>query len=411
MTEQNSGTADSSHYGPVDPGSAPVLMGRGGDLNSARLRVTAAVMTHPKRLPGARQVLARLAPLEARLAVDPQPDGPPTSMRSAQIAFAVGEAGVTHHLVVQDDVWLPEGFADAACQAMSLHPDRPISFFVEWGSPTATLARWAALTGVNWVPVINPYVPTLALALPRRLSTELARYLQDEATAEMADDIAVRRFLRRAGKSALVAVPNLVEHLEFPSLTGNDGHGVRRSACVLPEVVPTFDNRVLLEVPRLVPFVAWTHGVSTVIDTADETLATRRPTADVLTTWGTSRSELFAAYESALQGRTASLRQRATVCHTYLFEVWLTAAAMGAIQQTQWPASIANLSSRLDDPAAVQALRTMAPGALRLFVDPDTLLSDADELTALWLDAMEYGAAHCNADLDSAFHGLSPVGS
>ncbi len=68
-------------------------------------------------------------------------------MRTARRAFAAATAEATHHLVVQDDVSLADGFLDALGATVALHPEAALSLFVEWGSRTAYLARWAAFTG------------------------------------------------------------------------------------------------------------------------------------------------------------------------------------------------------------------------------------------------------------------------
>ncbi len=346
--------------------------------------LSAAVMTHPARLPAAHQVRAALAPLPVTLAVDPEPDAKPAAMRSARLAYAAADPHATHHLVVQDDVWLPDGFAEAAAASLAQQPDAAISFFVEWGSRTAVLVRWAALTGASWVPMVNPYMPTQAIALPAHLALELAAFLRTESDEADPDDEAVLRFLRRRGTRMLVSVPNLAEHRDLPSLTGNEGHGVRRSACVLGGRSAPLGSAVLA-LPPLLPFLAWTTGRSTTIDTGDGTYSTRRPTLDVLAGRGYDRERLSATYRQVLAGLADPETLRAGVGDTYLTEVWTTAVATGVLGREQWPAA------RFDSPVARQALRTLAPGALRTFVDFGVLEQRADDLATLVTAGVRYG--------------------
>jgi hypothetical protein len=338
--------------------------------------VSAAVMAHPSRVEAARDVAARLAPLPVRLALDPEPDGPPSSMRAARLAFAAAAHGASHHLVVQDDVAVPPNFAVSATQAIARHPDAAVSLFVEWGSRTATLVRWAALTGVSWVPMVNPYMPTIALALPAAVADELAGFLRTEATIEEADDEAVIRFLRRAGVPMLVSVPNLVEHLEFPSLTDNTGQGVRRATCLAADGTSSFGEAVL-DIPPLLPFQPWANGRAMTIDTTDPTFTARRPTLEVLTALGADPDALKAAGPA----------------EPYEFDVWLTAVAMGVVQRCVWPDSLVELGARLASPLGVSALTSLAPGGLRRHVDFDTLLKRADELRARAEHGLRYGVA------------------
>lgn len=170
--------------------------------------LTASVMTHPLRATRAESLCSELGPEHAWAAVDPHPQGPPSALRSARVAFAqAAREKEGHHLVLQDDVILSSGFVDAVQDAVTEFPESALSFFLEWGSRTAYLARWAAFTGADAVSVINPYMPTLAMVLPRRIAVELARFLELQGRANEPDDREVLRFLRGAGIPMLVMVP------------------------------------------------------------------------------------------------------------------------------------------------------------------------------------------------------------
>ena len=350
--------------------------------------LSASVMAHPSRSASAHRVLADLGLENARVAFDPEPDGPASSLRSARLAYAdAARFPGTHHLVLQDDVTFSRGFVESALTCLSHHPDSAVSFFVEWGSRTASLARWAVFTGAAAVPVVNPYVPTQALALPRALAVDLARFLTEDVEHGEADDEAVRRFLRARGVQALVMVPNLVEHEDLPSLTGNNEHGARHSVCFAPEGAA--HEASVLEPPRLLPMVGWNVGRAVIVDLHDDVPATRRPTLDVLCAWGATESGLRAALDRASGPRPYP------VAPDLLFEAWITAVAMGALQEGHWPGTVRPLRGRLDEPLVARALATLVPGALRVFADPVALGRRADDLALLVLAAMEYGAAHC----------------
>ncbi|RKS09105.1 hypothetical protein DFP74_4834 [Nocardiopsis sp. Huas11] len=359
----------------------------------SRVRLSASVMAHPDRSASAHRVLADVGVENARVAFDPEPDGPASSLRSARLAYADADLypGSTHHLVLQDDVTFSRGFVESARACLSLHPDSAVSFFVEWGSRTAFLARWAVFTGAAAVPVVNPYVPTQALALPRRLAVDLARFLTEDVEHGEADDEAVRRFLRGRGVPALVMVPNLVEHEDLPSLTGNNEHGARHSVCFAPEGA-AHDGSVL-DPPRLLPMVAWNVGRAVVVDLHDDVPATRRPTLDVLGEWGATESVLRGALDRVVGARAYP------VGPDLLFQAWITAVALGALQEGHWPGTVGALRGRLGEPLVARALATLVPGALRVFTDPVALSRRADDLALLVLAAMEYGAAHCRPGL------------
>lgn len=370
---------------PIEHSSGPTT-GQPG-----RPVVSAAVVTHPRRLVDAQQVAARLAPLDPCIAVDPDPAGQPGALRSARLAFAATSSDSSHHVVLQDDVAVSDHFLDAVGRTAELYPGAAVGFFVEWGSPTATMARWAAFTGATAVPVVNTYVPTQALAVPSTLSRRLARFLREECRIGDADDEQILRFLRRTGTRTLVVVPNLVEHLELPCTTGHAWQGVRRSVCWRPDD-PVGERPVVLDVPGLVPFFQWTVGLSLVIHTEAGVTPDWRPTVDVLGEWGAGPRHLRSAYRA---GWPSSL-DREVLEHRigteFLFQLWVTAAAMGAIQAQRWPSSLGVLDRLTEHPVAAHALRTMAPGALRRVVGLDFVADHADELDALLVEAMRFGA-------------------
>ncbi len=340
--------------------------------------LSASVMTHPRRIADARRVLDSLGVADACIAVDPEPDGPPSSLRASQVAFSSAERfGSTHHLVLQDDVRVCADFAASVRDAAERNSGAALSLFVEWGSRTAYLTRWAVFTGAGAVPVVNPYMPTLALLLPRDLAVDMGRFMAD--AEGRSDDRAALRFLRERGTPALVAAPNLVEHEDLPSIKGNDGHGLRRSACFAAEGA-RFGGPVL-DLPPLLPFLRWNTGEAVVIDTGDDVPGAHRPTAGVLAEWGAAPEELRRDCAEHLGSDSGPL-----------FALWTTAAAFGAVQQQHWPGTVAGLRARRDDPLVGRALATFAPGALRVALDPDRLAQLSGRLVPAVLAAMEYGA-------------------
>lgn len=358
-----------------------------------RVRVSASVMSHPSRTESARGVAQHTGLALTGLAPDPEPDGPPTALRSARVAFgAAARYDTTHHLVLQDDVRLAEGFARTVEHTLGAHPGAAVSFFVEWGSRTATLARWAVFTGAGTVPVVNPYVPTVALALPSALSVELARFLADEGVDGEPDDREVLRFVRRTGTRALVAVPTPVEHEELPSLVGNSGHGARRSVCFAAEPVAAPVASVL-EPPRTLPHLNWTNGETSLIDLDHDVPESHVPLSRALTSWGADEGRTAAALAaSAGTGPWTRL-----VPEPHLGSVWRTAVANGAVLEGRWPGVVGGLRDRRAETAVEGSLATLVPGALRALVDVAALAEHRSAVVDLTLDALEFGAEYCPA--------------
>lgn len=351
--------------------------------------LTVSVMTHPRRAARAERLCSEIGPERAWTAVDPRPEGPSSALRAARVAFgqATREKG-GHHLVLQDDAILSPGFVGAVCDAVRAFPEAALSFFVEWGSRTAYLARWAAFTGADAVSVINPYMPTLATVVPREVAVELARFLEREGREDEPDDREVLRFLRGAGVPTRVMVPNAVDHDDLPSIAGNSDHGPRRAVCTAAR--PRYGGSVL-RTPRYLPFLRWNLGSSVVIDLDHDVPEAHRPTRRVLTEWGATERDMDEAFaDSGLSSLLGAGREVA-------FEAWLTAVGVGAVQERHWPGTVTALRGRRGEPLVRGALESFVPGMLRTVADPVRMAARSEGLALAALSAMEYGATHVTA--------------
>ncbi len=356
------------------------------------LSLTATVMAHPSRSSAAEHVLAELSLPGAEAVFDPRPDAPPSSLRTAAAALSRATPDrSTHHLLLQDDALLAKDLPTSVLKCCRLHPDAALSFFVEWGSRTAVLARMAVFSGISAVPVINPYMPSLALAMPSALTAEIAERMARGGSAGAddgePDDRAVLRLLRERGARTLAMVPNLAEHGDLPSLTGNTGQGVRRSVCFTADSDVPF-NASVLDLPRLLPFYAWNTGNAVVIDTSDDTPSSHRPTERVLAGWGLGENSARRALEAA----SGSAALADSVDPDLLLGAWNTAVALGAVQEHAYPGSVGSLRERTGTSLVRHALYTHVPGALRAFVDAPSLEPFHEELVELTLTALELGA-------------------
>jgi hypothetical protein len=356
------------------------LDGTAGAENGIRL--SAAVMTHPRRAHRAENLRNSAPDLDLRLVFDPRPDGPPTAVRTAQAAWAAAAPAATHHLVLQDDVRLPVGVARTVRAIVAARPRDAVALFCEWGSRTAHLVRLAALTGQAWAEVVDDYVPTQALVLPRRLIAGAVERLALADRSGEPDDLALQRYLVGSGCVPYVAVPNVVEHDDVASVVGNDRMG-RRQAAFRADRWPAAgaDPSGAVAGLAVVPHFSWWRGRSE--------LCVRNPsrpgrwrkidTAPALARRGVPADVLARAVEAAV--RAAGGRPR--VPAKLLRELALTAFTVG-----WWAADLAaesrgDLPAALHRPPARAAMRTLPGGALRRFVAPDELAPLGVELAPL----------------------------
>jgi len=191
------------------------------------------VMAHPRRRNQAEALLAQLHSDDRLVVLDPDPDGPPSPLRTAASAWAGPYGEASHRLVLQDDVLPAEGFLGLVTEAIHHRPDDPLAFYSNWNHWNGSAVRLAALSGASWARAIpDEYAPSLAVALPSALAAEFADYAQRLLSRDMPpDDEALAAFLRERDRALFIAVPNLVEHKGGDSLVGNDIQGPRLSPC------------------------------------------------------------------------------------------------------------------------------------------------------------------------------------
>ena len=307
--------------------------------------VTGAVMTHPNRTDRARLLVAESAGL-LELVTDPDPTGPPAALRTALRAWSSVPAGSTHHLVLHDDMVLSEGFFDRVRRAVEAAPDAALALFSFWNSRNGAAVRLGALAGARWVPAMNEYTPCTALVLPREIALGYAGYVraEQESTGETwPEDVYMYRYLRSAGVPVLVAVPNLAEHEDLSSLSGNNFQGLRRSACFV-ETDPETDEDVKLDRPPAVPFFKYGQA-QCAVPVANTGRWLNIPCEDYLSGLGV---DIAALREQLPRGIDPVLA----------WPLWLTAYALGVVSEMSVPVG------KPDAAVLDAALATLAPGGL-----------------------------------------------
>ncbi|MGA4844494.1 hypothetical protein [Streptomyces sp. G45] len=224
----------------------------------ARQRLSAVVMTHPRRRAAAEELARSAPPGLVRVVMDPDPTGTPSVLRTALAAWSAIEEGATHQLVIQDDMTLSENFFDRVRCAIEELPDAALALFALWDSRNGAAVRWGALAGGRWVEAVNEYFPCVAIVLPRAVAEGFVAYGRARLGG-WPDDILMHRYLRDRGVPRYVAVPNLAEHQDHGSISGNAFRGPRRSVGFLPGDGTRAEGRTVAA-PDVLPF--FKHGVA-----------------------------------------------------------------------------------------------------------------------------------------------------
>ncbi|WP_214321302.1 NAD-dependent epimerase/dehydratase family protein [Nonomuraea sediminis] len=212
------------------------------------MRLTGAVMAHPKR----RDAAARLAGDVLDVVTDPDPGGRPSAFRTSLLAWSSVPADSTHHVLLHDDMVLSSGFFERAERAAAALPGAALALFAFWNSRNGAAVRMGALAGARWVPGAAEYTPVAALMLPREVAAGYVEWARDRGDT-WPDDVLMGRYLRQAGVPVYVAVPSLAEHEDLASLVDNDFQGLRRSPCFVADD-PVTGEDVLPELP-VIPFL------------------------------------------------------------------------------------------------------------------------------------------------------------
>jgi hypothetical protein len=349
-------------------------------------RISAAVMTHPSRLRQAQELRDRHPDLGLQIVTETDA-GRGHSFQTARRAWQAVAPDATHHLVVQDDCLLCEGFAGLLLAAVAARPADALCFFTEWGSRTADALRLAALEGAAWTPALDIYVPTLAAVLPAAVARDFARSSAD--TAEP-DDVALARWLDTHGVAALVSVPNLAQHMDVASLTGNGYQGPRRSACFgLPgEFSPAGP---VARVPDWLPHMSYLRAESGCF--TDPRLGESDLRVELTARFLAERFALASRPQAEFAEVTASMEAagivRESIGDVALLAVWLTGYALGVLRAER------SATANTEPPAALAALAlaSLAPGGLRRFLAQPLLAQVEGPAASFVAEAVRRGAA------------------
>jgi len=197
-----------------------------------------SIMFHPSRRDDVEQIRQACLPLIAVPVEDPDPAGIPSAIRTAKRAWTTMASGVTHHLVLQDDVALAPDFASHLQALVERFPDRPVALYTaDCAEFNSFQARMAALAGQSWTNLVPwEWVPTLGLVMPRGIAADLAAFLHGFADDYIADDEAIRLFCAWRRLQLVAPIPHLLDHVEGEaSLVGNVHQGPRKATVPFAE--------------------------------------------------------------------------------------------------------------------------------------------------------------------------------
>lgn len=214
------------------------------DLVGPLTRLSVAIQHHPSRPGLPERLLGRLDYFRGQtmcdagmidLVTDPEPDAVASPWRTAHHAWSTTPPGCTHRLVIQDDAVPCAGFLDRLAAVIAAKPTAPLALFFGIHSyPLDMVAYETALRSCApfyALPTGAPWVPCVALVLPRTMALSVAAW-GAARPHPMADDRIIGEWAHDQGVQVYATCPSLVDHDdEAPSLMGGSGLQVRRAFC------------------------------------------------------------------------------------------------------------------------------------------------------------------------------------
>jgi hypothetical protein len=369
---------------------------KGAIVKSAEdMRLSVVIMGHPSRREQAEQLRRRHPELDAEIVLDPDPGGKPATLRTAKAAWSRVREDATHQLVIQEDVQLCRDFSTVMRQALSVAPEGAIAFFANWNMSSAQAVRLAALGGASWTPNVESWAPTQALLLPAEVARQFAEFA-GQYTDDKPDNRAMAEYLDSLGLLTYIAIPNLVQHRQTPSLLLNDLLFGIRDSVVFPESADVgpepFTDRVVA--PPAVAHMGLSDWEA--MCHYDPLIAVPRMPAvghEVLVTCGMSTTEVAESFMSDLDYHPEAIATG--WAESFLFQFWITMFIQGHIARGMPEIDKAGGIDEAFEASrwARTALDSFAPSALRKTYRHDVLQSTAGPLTPLCRSAMRSGYA------------------
>lgn len=354
-----------------------------GSRRQARhnIRVSVAVMTHPRRLGSAQNIASSVDSGSVQVVTDPDPSGVPTAWRTACRAWSSAPSDATHHLVLQDDVQLSSRFMERVRTAIEREPHAALSFFAEWGSRTASAIRIGLLSESAWSPVLDDYIPTQALVLPVDVANGFEEYARKFTTEVDPDDVVMLEYLRSSRTPMAVSTHNLVEHDVVQSIVGNNEQGAR---CATNFALDSIEHEFAgghLSI-KSAPFISWsTRELSLLTPPSDGNIWQKKPLKETIEeALGLRFDQVDAAARAALDVSDLP-RSSQGVTSVHAWSLCVSAVISGFLSQ----------GDALTDDIAWRSMKTIAGGALRKIVHGEDLELINTSLAPALIDAVKIG--------------------
>lgn len=212
--------------------------------------LSTVIQHHPSRAHLLPELTARLEGLDPVVITDPG-GRQKSSWRTYRLCLESIPDDATHALIVQDDSWPCDQFAQHVHAAIEERPSSVIALFVSGAGHLMRRVNIARKQRERWL--IFPqtsYIPLVATIFPAEVARRIPAFADSRRIpVARADDAVVGTFCRANRIACVATMPSLVEHLDSePSVTGmafGNGHPHRLAAWYVQSPVCVTEQAVL----------------------------------------------------------------------------------------------------------------------------------------------------------------------
>lgn len=337
------------------------------------VRLSFAIMAHPRRKARAEALARRLDLPADAVAFDPEPEGAPSGMRAARVAWSRVDPTATHHLVLQDDVTVPNGFLAALSAVVAAHPESAIMLCAEWSSRTGQATRAAALLGYRYCALHNSSLWAAGVVLPADHARTLSHQL--ESMGGERDSAALLAYARSHGMKIITPVPSLIQHdaaEQVSSWHRTTDQGPRRAAVYLDTVgADLFQGHTEVLRMKSVPLIPADHLSAFVsVDDGSGKWRLHRATDyrgnDYIAALGETQESLTALFNAEYDRLDLGDIDR-WVAKPFLLQVWISCFLLGQEM------NVIPRAAAMDERVARAASQSMIAGPLKRILPVEAL--------------------------------------
>lgn len=206
------------------------------------MNLATRIQHHSSRAALLHELLHRLEGLPS-VGVVTDPGGRQRSTwRSHRLCLESCPDDATHLLVLQDDAWPCERFAEAVTAAIAEKPDSIISLFVSGIGHLSRQVNLHRKRSERWFIMPRmPYVPVVGIVYPTEVSRQIPAFADAKRiSVGRSDDAVIAQFVQAHQLHPLAILPSLVEHLDHvPSVMAMPyGNGASHRLAAWFENVP-----------------------------------------------------------------------------------------------------------------------------------------------------------------------------